>query len=264
MTEGKRAIAQAFSRAAPNYDQASHVQQRVGEQMLALLQAQPGPVERALDIGCGTAALTLALTPHARCITALDLAPGMLQVARSNDRQRRLAAFVCGDAERLPFAPGQFDLVFSSFTLQWCEDLTTALTEIHQVLRPGGRLLLSLPVENTLRELRLSWQRAEQRYQHVNQFLSRAQVREHVERSGFHLLQWQGKLGVAFYDNVRSLTRELKTLGAHQVVSNRNRALTGRKTVFKMMSAYEHFRNHQGLLPASWHYLVMLLQKPDS
>ncbi|MGB1062736.1 MAG: hypothetical protein ACPGZU_21515, partial [Ketobacter sp.] len=52
-------------------------------------------------------------------------------------------------------------------------------------------------------------------------------------------------------------------LGAHQVTNNRAQSLTGKKTVFQMMSNYEHFRNHQGMLPASWHYVVVALQKPS-
>ena len=261
MTVDKKAIAQSFSRAAPRYDSVAHVQRQVGETMLVVLGSEVKTVKTALDIGCGTGALTVRLAPFADHITALDIAPGMLAVARDNDEQGVIDEFICGDAEQLPFNPGQFDLVFSSFALQWCDDLGQVLKDVHRLLQPGGRFVFSIPVENTLRELKLSWQKAESRYHHVNEFPSASQIKTLVAESPFQLQQVQERLDVVYYETVRELTRELKTLGAHQVTSNRTHALTGKRTLFKMMSNYEHFRNHQGMLPASWHYCVIALQK---
>lgn len=263
MSVDKKAIALSFSRAAARYDSVAHVQRQVGEAMLAVLAAQPQKFGAALDIGCGTGALTIGLAPYAEHITALDLAPGMLDVAKRNDADGVINEYVCGDAEQLPFTPEQFDLVFSSFALQWCDDLGSVLENVFSLLRPGGRFVFSIPVENTLRELKLSWQKAENRFHHVNNFLSVQVTKNIIHASPFQLQILQEKLDVVFYETVRELTRELKTLGAHQVISNRAQALTGKKTVFQMMSNYEHFRNHQGMLPASWHYLVISLQKPS-
>ena len=264
MTVDKKAIALSFSRAAPRYDSVAHVQRQVGEAMLAVLKGTNEPVAAALDIGCGTGALTTKLAPYAKHITALDIAPGMLSVAKQNDQQDVIGEFVCADAEQLPFSSEQFDLVFSSFVLQWCDDLSQVLTDVHELLRPGGRFVFSIPVENTLRELKLSWQKAEHRYHHVNDFLPVSELQEILDQSPFQTQQLQERLDVVYYETVRELTRELKTLGAHQVTSNRAHSLTGKKTLFKMMSNYEHFRNHQGMLPASWHYCVIALQKPAS
>lgn len=261
MTIDKKAIAHSFSRAAPHYDSVAHVQRQVGEAMLDLLKASALKVDTALDIGCGTGALTVALERYAQHITALDLAPGMLEVARHNDQRGVIKRFVCGDAEQLPFEAEQFDLIFSSFALQWCEDLDKVLSDVFTLLRPGGRFVFSVPVENTLRELKLSWRKADSRYHHVNEFMTVDAVKRSLDASPFTLMELQEKLNMVYYDTVRELTRELKTLGAHQVINNRTHSLTGKKTVFQMMSNYEHFRNHQGLLPASWHYLVISLQK---
>lgn len=263
MTVDKKAIALSFSRAASRYDSVAHVQRQVGQAMLAVLAAQPATFNAALDIGCGTGALTMALAPFAQHITALDLAPGMLNVARRNDGDGVIQDFVCGDAENLPFEAEQFDLVFSSFALQWCDDLGKVLQDVYTLLRPGGRFVFSMPVENTLRELKLSWEKAESRFHHVNDFLAVSALKDLIQASPFQLQVLQEKLDVAFYETVRELTRELKTLGAHLVTNNRAQSLTGKKTVFQMMSNYEHFRNHQGMLPASWHYVVVALQKPS-
>ena len=262
MTVDKKAIALSFSRAAPRYDSVAHVQRQVGEAMLKVLAGVSEPVTAALDIGCGTGALTTRLAAYAKHITALDIAPGMLRVAKQNDDKGVISEFICADAEQLPFTVQQFDLVFSSFVLQWCDDLGQVLADVYALLRPGGRFVFSIPVENTLRELKLSWQKAEHRYHHVNDFIPVARLQALLDQSQFQTLQLQERLDVVYYETVRELTRELKTLGAHQVTSNRAHSLTGKKTLFKMMSNYEHFRNHQGMLPASWHYCVIVLQKP--
>lgn len=263
MTVDKRAIAQSFSRAAPCYDSVAHVQRRVGDAMFLMLEAHHERVGAALDIGCGTGALTATLARYANHVTALDLAPGMLDVARNNNHGGYINEFVCGDAENLPFAAEQFDLVFSSFALQWCDDLAKVFYGVHRVLSPGGRFVCSIPVGQTLWELKQSWQEAESLHQHVNEFLSVQALQNLLEHSPFSRLVCDEKLDVVQYQSVRELTRELKALGAHQVTSNRTLSLTGKQTVARMLDHYDTLRDRDGLLPASWHYLVFTLQKGE-
>jgi SAM-dependent methyltransferase len=52
---------------------------------------------------------------------------------------------VCGSALALPFAAGSFDVVTAFDVLEHCAPEATALAEVRRVLRPGGRLLLSVP-----------------------------------------------------------------------------------------------------------------------
>jgi SAM-dependent methyltransferase len=73
------------------------------------------PLERALDLACGTGRLWLALAPRARQIVGCDIALPMLAEA---EKKARLtlnvsARLLAGDAERLPFADGSFELVLS-------------------------------------------------------------------------------------------------------------------------------------------------------
>lgn len=261
MTVNKRAIADSFSRAATRYDSVAHVQRQVGDAMLSLLAKQKARYQSALDIGCGTGALTLALAPYTDQLTALDLAPGMLAVAKQRDQKQRISQFICADAERLPFPGHSFDLIFSSFALQWCDDLSRVVTGILDLLKPEGRFLFSIPVENTLFELKQSWRQAEAHHNHVNDFLSVAQVYTMLQHCGCNVLTFQEHTEMVYYNSVRELSRELKTLGAHQVTSNRIETLTGKQTVQRMMKSYEQFRNEHGQLPASWHYLIVCVEK---
>jgi SAM-dependent methyltransferase len=99
-----------------------------------------------LDVGCGTGivARRLARGNGAR-VVGLDATPAMLEVARAVSERDGLAIeWREGRAERLPFADAEFDLVTCQFALMFFADRGAALAEMRRVLRPGGRLMLSV------------------------------------------------------------------------------------------------------------------------
>ncbi|MGD0704589.1 MAG: methyltransferase domain-containing protein [Trebonia sp.] len=95
-------------------------------------------VDRALDVGCGAGLSTAALTPVARQVIGVEPISTMLMHRRSVAPQAR---FVIGQAERLPFAAGSFDLVTAAGSLNYT-DLPSALAEIARVLTRDGTFLL--------------------------------------------------------------------------------------------------------------------------
>jgi ubiquinone/menaquinone biosynthesis C-methylase UbiE len=105
----------------------------------ALLRRASG---RTLEVAVGTGR-NLPLYPGDCQITAVDLSPGMLEIARRRAaRAGRPVAFARMDAEALAFPDRSFDTVVS--TLSTCTFLhpVAALREMSRVCRPGGRILL--------------------------------------------------------------------------------------------------------------------------
>src|SRR5580692_9576595 len=92
----------------------------------------------ALDVGCGAGLSTAALVPLARQVIGLEPIPTMLSHRRT---VAPTAGFVIGQAERLPFAAGSFDLVTAAGSLNYA-DLPSALAEIARVLTRDGTFLL--------------------------------------------------------------------------------------------------------------------------
>lgn len=95
-----------------------------------------------LEVAVGTGR-NLGLYADDVRLTGVDLSPGMLGIAR--DRAARLDRSVDlreADAQHLPFADASFDTVVCTLGLCSVPDIDAAVTEMHRVLRPQGRLLL--------------------------------------------------------------------------------------------------------------------------
>ena len=110
--------------------------------------ASPRPGEHALDLACGTGAVARQVAPLVGSngtVTGVDLSPHMLEVARAASRRESLAVeWREARAEDLPFPDDTFDLVLCQFALMFFKDRTTALREVRRVLKPRGRLFLSV------------------------------------------------------------------------------------------------------------------------
>lgn len=98
---------------------------------------------RILDVGCGSGPLSAALRDRGALVAGLDLSAAMIELARA--RLGEDADLIVHDvAEPLPYADATFDDVVASLVLHYLEDWTQPLAELRRVLKPGGRLLLSV------------------------------------------------------------------------------------------------------------------------
>jgi malonyl-CoA O-methyltransferase len=254
----KRQVAASFSRAAASYDSVAELQRDVGSQLLRRLPASFTP-QRWLDLGCGTGHFSRALGERFALGhgVALDIAEGMLNHARPLGGA---AHFIAGDAERLPLRDATCDLIYSSLAVQWCADFTSVLSEAYRVLKPGGVFAFASLCVGTLYELRDSWRQVDGMV-HVNRFREFAVYQQLCAASGLQALTLETRAHVLHYPDVRSLTHELKALGAHNLNPGRPGGLTGRARILGLVEAYEQFRQAQGL-PATYQVVYAVLEKP--
>lgn len=262
----KARVRKSFSRAAKSYDAAAIVQKLVREEMLSrldLVKIQPGTI---LDAGCGTGLASHALQKRFKQtqVVSLDFAYEMLQQTRKTDIIQSLKNWftsskhhvLCGDIEALPLANASTGLVWSNLAIQWCNDLDLAFQEFHRVLQPEGLLMFSTFGPDTLRELRTATHSAiheptQNARTSVNRFIDMHDIGDALIRAGFNAPVLDVERYTLTYDDVKSVMRDLKSIGAHNATDGRARGLLGRGFLQKLEAAYEQFRAN-GKLPATF------------
>src|SRR5688500_15840358 len=159
-----RAVRDMFSGIATRYDLLNHVlsinidkrwRRRVREKLESILQDSKAIV---LDVACGTGDLSLELQRGARAkVIGTDFCRPMLSIAHKKSVDSGVSIpYIEGDAMSLPFADGDFDGVTIAFGLRNLSNVIDGLTELHRVLKPGGKLIVlefSTPTFPGLREL---------------------------------------------------------------------------------------------------------------
>ena len=123
---------------------ASH-SRRVAEHAVQLLQtANPQPGQRLLDVGCGNGAAPIHVAKTlGLAVTGVDVDAEQIETAAATGKGQAAVRFVAADATSLPFADGEFDLVYTNKTTHHIRDWQRALAEMTRVLTPGGYLLYS-------------------------------------------------------------------------------------------------------------------------
>jgi ubiquinone/menaquinone biosynthesis C-methylase UbiE len=136
---------------------------------------KPDPSRLILDAGCGTGAMSKRLQKWGR-VVSMDFSPLALQFSR----RRGLNTLVGGDAMHLPFASETFDAIVSMDVLEHIPDDALTLQEFYRVLKPGGRILLTVPAYPHL------WSEHDLALMHFRRYL-RSQLGERFTGAGFQI-----------------------------------------------------------------------------
>ena len=151
--------------------------------VLEWLNPQPG--EQILDLGCGDGQLTLRLAATGAKVQGVDASAAMAEAARA----RGVSADVAS-AEKLPYADGSFDAVFSNAALHWVREQDRMLAEVHRVLRGGGRFVAEMGGHGNIAAIRVALMAV-------------------LERHGFGSLENE----VNYYPTVEAYTKRLQKAG---------------------------------------------------
>jgi malonyl-CoA O-methyltransferase len=254
----------SFGRAAETYDAAAILQKQVREEMLSRLDLVKLNPQTILDAGCGTGLASHALQKRftKSQVVSLDFALPMLQKTRSTNPNNGLIGQVknllggakqnllCADIESLPLANASVGLVWSNLAIQWCNDLDAALQEFHRVLQPESLLMFSTFGPDTLKELRVATS-GHNSTTSVSRFLDMHDIGDAMVRAGFSAPVLDVERFTLTYDDVKSVMRDLKSIGAHNATDGRARGLLGRGFLQNLEANYEQFRV-DGKLPATF------------
>jgi 2-polyprenyl-3-methyl-5-hydroxy-6-metoxy-1,4-benzoquinol methylase len=125
-----------------DYDRFSRYMEKDAETFYHRLGIKPG-VE-LLDVGCGAGQLALIAARAGARVTGCDIAPNWLEKARERAAAEGLSVkFEEGDAEALPYADGQFDVVASLVGAMFAPRPELVASEMTRVCKPGGMIVMA-------------------------------------------------------------------------------------------------------------------------
>ena len=224
---------------------------RVAADLSERLGAVLRQFERAVDLGTPTDAVRRALMDSGKAGTIIAVTPAATLL---DNAFPRLAA----DEEALPFANGSLDLVVSALALQFVNDLPGTLIQVRRALKPDGLLLAALFGGETLTELREAFAAAESEIEggispRVAPFADVRELGALLQRAGFALPVVDSDRLTVRYDSVFALMRDLRRMGATNVLSERRRTPLKRATLQRMAQIYaERFADADGRLRATF------------
>ena len=264
-------VGRAFHQQAGEYDRHATVQKRVADRLVSLALSHVSEVPAdILDIGCGTGHLLSLLGrqyPHSR-LYGLDLAYNMTSCAA--ERLGPDAMLVNGDAEHLPFRDGAFDLLVSTSTVQWVENLNAFLLQCHRALQPGALLCVAFFGGRTMCELHECYREAVVRQSgdpegylgRLHRFKEIGTVQEALERSDFGRVMLTSEIEMDYYPDVSDLLRSIKRIGAGAAAQKvRPGGLGWRRVLNETSRLYHERHGSDGMIPVTYEVFYVVAQR---
>jgi malonyl-CoA O-methyltransferase len=260
-------IATAFHKNAEQYDQHVLVQKRVVMQLAGSvelhLDRQP---EHILDIGTGTGALLEQFHvryPSAR-LTGVDIALNMC--LKSQEKMGAACTVVNGAAEALPFKSGMFDLAVSASVLQWVSDLPAAIKEMCRVVRSGGDISIAFFCHGTLHELQRCFHDVtvggSSKISRLHGFWTVDDVAAIINSMGFARAVISVDTEIDWYDDLHSLIRAIKNIGAGAVSGGSGYGLGWRGVLQETSRRYQQLYGRNGKISATYKVLYLAATMP--
>lgn len=262
-------IAASFNNKAAEYDRHVLVQKRVVAQLVgSIVSHLDHPPEQILDVGTGTGSLLEKLQikfPEAG-LTGIDIAPNMCLHARQ--KLGSGSQIVNADAEHLPFNSESFDLVVSASALQWVGNLSSALLEMRRVVRLGGEINVAFFCAGTLAELHDCFREVSKIRipddrliaSRLHGFRTVDEVTEIVKQIDFKRFIVTVETEVDWYDDLHSLLRSIKSIGAGSVSGGSGNGLGWRGILHETSRLYQERYGKGGRIPVT--YKVLRLTAP--
>ena len=171
------------------------------------------------------------------------------------------ADFATSETEDLQLAPQSIDLAVSALALQFANDLPGVFAQVRRALRPDGLFLAAMLGGDTLTELRQSFAAAEsERDGGISPRVAPAiDVRDLgalLQRAGFALPVTDSDRLIVRYDSAFALMRDLRRMGATNVLAERRRVPLRRATLLRMAEIYAaRFSDSDGRIRATFDIL---------
>ncbi|MCL6589977.1 MAG: malonyl-ACP O-methyltransferase BioC [Firmicutes bacterium] len=263
----KEIMRRHFSRSARTYDEYARVQKEMAAELIKMVEGlYPAEI---LDIGCGAGLLTRMLCqkfPKAR-ITAVDIAPGMIEMSRKKLSGANVS-FRCDDIEEVEVG-GKYDLIISNAAFQWFNFLGRTINKLYQALSDHGLLCFSTFGDMTFNELRQSYAKAREKtgikaasepgqsFYGFPELLSLC--RDSISAGDHCLIQGKERLVYDYFPSVQEFLLSVKKIGANN--SNRENRTASPALLKNMMVIYQNEFSENNQIKVTYHCLFVSVKR---
>lgn len=223
----KQKLQANFSRAARNYDEAAPIQHLAAEKLCEMAAEFIKNDSRILDLGAGTGFVAGQILKQVQddgekvrhpelvsgstfpTIFEIDISAEMLQQKRPCPTIK-----IQGDFENLPFKNNSFDILISSYSLQWLSNFEKNFAQFFSLLKPNGIFIFCLPTHGSLKELQAA------NIFNFNQLPKIEELKSALENCGFREILCQSETNYQNFDSGISAIKSLKKIGANYSQKN--------------------------------------------
>lgn len=256
----RRLLALRQARAAAHPPLPDFLLERVAEDFAERLAIVRREFRLALNLGRHPRLVRRALAPLPNV--------GLLIDAELAPESRPGVLAVGADEEALPFADATLDLVVSALSLQLVNDLPGTLIQIRRALKGDGLFLGALLGGATLKELREAWLVAEEEITggaspRVAPFADVRDLGSLLQRAGFALPVVDSDTVTVTYPSSLHVMREVKAMGASNMLSARRRVPATRGLLMRACEVYtDRFGRADGRVPATFEIITLTAWAP--
>ena len=208
----KKLIAHNFSKVAFSYDNEANVQKHAATKICEILNPFVKNLsdQKIIDLGSGTSEIYRNLSKCTKIqLFEIDLSLAMLQKT-SNKTCLAIAA----DIENLPIKNESFDIIISSFALQWLQDFNKIFEAFNKILKKDGILAFSIPTDESLDKLREASEISGCNF-HFHKLPKTTDLEKNLEKCGFLKEKIESEIIEMEFNNAISALKHLKKTGAN-------------------------------------------------
>lgn len=249
----------------PDGHQYDYLRDEVGRRVADRVYDVARTFPLALDVGGGKSHIAEHLSREVvERFFLTDISENHLKQLRDSEMP---TVGVMADEEFLPFKENTFDLVVSSLSLHWINDLPGAFKQILQVLKPDGVFIGAMVGGENLYELRCSLQLAEMEREggfspRVSPYTAVTDLGNLLGQAGFSMLTVDIDEIKVHYPSMIEVMADLQGMGESNCSWTR-RSLLHRDTILAAAAIYkEMYGNEDGSVPATFDILYMIGWKP--
>jgi malonyl-CoA O-methyltransferase len=200
-----------------------------------------------LDLGSGPG--TLLHTNMQNSSILYDISLSML---KESIQQNLLVA---GDASYLPFADNSFNYIVSNLMLQWVQNKNKVFTEISRILKPNGKLIMTMLTKPSLWQIEKVWQHIDSS-PHILKFEDSSIFSELFSASNLQITRQVNAEYKMYFNSYLEIMQHFKATGT-SIPKPNNTGLYGRQIIQKVEDLYISKFGEAAGLPLSYCYTIL-------